>query len=115
MKPEKQRIKIAEACPLICHKSLNEEVGYCWNNGTNWAHSEFDPLNDLNAMHEAEKVLRGNDVRMFDHHLCRIVHKALTDDDWSEEKGISIATQSIHATAAQRAEAFLQTLNLWKP
>lgn len=58
-----------------------------------------DYLNDLNAMHEAEKVL-------------------LDRQDWSGcdyEQALKDMTSSWcwHATAAQRAEAFLKTLNLW--
>lgn len=55
---------------------------------------------DLNAMHEAEKVLVGKN----NWELCEYVHKLHT------------ATNSwiAFATARQRAEAFLKTLNLWK-
>lgn len=53
---------------------------------------------DLNAIHEAEKVLREltpeYDTELFE-----------TCGDWP---------CAIHATAAQRAEAFLKTLGLWK-
>lgn len=54
-----------------------------------------DYLNDLNAMHDAEKLIVGNESSIiYFSHLNRI---ALP---W-------------YATAAQRAEAFLKTMNLW--
>jgi len=57
-----------------------------------------DYLNDLNAMHEAEGFLCGEDwARYFD--SIRICGAAC----------------GVRATAAQRAEVFLRTLNLWKP
>ncbi len=67
-----------------------------------------DYLNDLNAMHEAEKV------RFSDN------EDELTLNEWAynlyvvtrgnaEDKDVALA----RATAAQRTEAFLRTLNLW--
>ena len=56
-------------------------------------------LNDLNAMHEAEKVL------------------GLKYDQWTRElRGVCERERRCveSATAAQRAEAFGLTLNLWK-
>jgi hypothetical protein len=55
---------------------------------------------DLNAMHEAEKV-----------------GQSLTDGFWTAYSAglkLSGATQITHATAKERAEAFLRTLNLWE-
>ena len=57
-----------------------------------------DYINDLNAMHDAEKVFVGAD---------RFVY-------WHEINNIVMGTvHTAFATAAQRAEAFLKTLNLW--
>lgn len=59
-----------------------------------------DYLTDLNAMHEAEKVLTAEQAREY--------HKQLF-------KTCSLVCPWMwHTTAAQRAEAFLKTLNLWK-
>ncbi len=59
-----------------------------------------DYLNDLNAMHEAEGTLnRGSGYHETGGYGLYLV--ALDHD--------------VSATAAQRAEAFLKTLNLWKP
>jgi hypothetical protein len=60
-----------------------------------------DYLNDLNAMQEAENVLTNEQWWLFVEFLTEI-----------RGGGVAIC---ISATAAQRAEAFLRTLNLWKP
>jgi hypothetical protein len=65
-----------------------------------------DYLNDLNAMHEAVKSLPQNLKPRYFAYLCAVVSGAISLNGYSE------ATE---ATAAQRAKAFLRTLNLWKP
>jgi hypothetical protein len=60
-----------------------------------------DYLTDLNAMHEAEKVLTTADLR-----------ESYENFMFWDEKG---KYPLWGATATQRAEAFLRTLNLWKP
>lgn len=63
-----------------------------------------DFLNDLNAMHDAEKVLisRGG-LPTYEHFLR-----------FNEFKEDSLPWYgSVHATAAQRAEAFLRTIGKW--
>ena len=57
---------------------------------------------DLNAMHEAEKMLSKAQWEDFVQHLA---------NDWSS---VSDAWKDVcHATARQRAEAFLRTLGKW--
>jgi hypothetical protein len=58
---------------------------------------------DLNAMHEAEKVLAPNWDRFSEKwwNYCKYLRR----DD---------ADKAIHATARQRAEAFLRTLGKWE-
>ena len=63
-----------------------------------------DYLNDLNAMHEAVKSLPQNLKPRYFACLCAVVSGAVALHGYSE------ATE---ATAAQRAEAFLRTLNQW--
>ena len=63
-------------------------------------HDRPDYLNDLNAMHEAEKVLTNEHWETYAGHLAEL-HQPLA------------SFRFLHATAAQRAEAFLRTLNLW--
>lgn len=68
-----------------------------------------DYLNDLNAMHEAEKVLH----KMNNAQLC-VVYKDLLNDFMERDRThINAQGLSYHATARQRAEAFLRTLNLY--
>ena len=60
-----------------------------------------DYLNDLNAMHEAEKVLTGYQQTVtYSDNLMKIVGYHTFD--------------SAHATAAQRAKAFLKTIEKWE-
>lgn len=112
MKPETQRIKIAEAC------------GWTTNKRGNWVTPDFrcvseiwgphaigafppDYINDLNAMHEAEKSLNVKQIRNYAFTLA-IVLDTCPSVDLDEQ------FLNIHATAAQRAEAFLRTLGKWE-
>ena len=117
MTPEEQQIAIAEACGWT-------KIG--WNGVyQNWLgvspseerdkHPIPDYLNDLNAMHEAEGR---HDFDMHNNRYGRILAEVVTGQpqgshhitaNWWTIKRIA------RATAAQRAEAFLKTLNLWKP
>tara|TARA_R110000744_G_scaffold84003_1_gene164556 strand:- start:310 stop:633 length:324 start_codon:yes stop_codon:yes gene_type:complete len=105
MEKQEQRIAIAEACgykfkwcPYHGFDSWHNEGGICINNTGLGGRGFPDYLNDLNAMHEAEKVLAGEDRFTYWHKLNDIV----------------LGTVHVaFATAAQRAEAFLKTLNLW--
>jgi hypothetical protein len=116
MTPQKQRIAIAEACGW---KISNLSVGrYCWSHprlcaiGGPSVLAQGDPvglpdyLNDLNAMHEAEGMLLakcGNDPQ---------------DDLWVDYLANLLMAAPLclreHATAAQRAEAFLKTIGKWE-
>lgn len=62
-----------------------------------------DYCKDLNAMHEAEKMLTEIQCAFHRQNLQEII----TD--------IPASMYVWHATARQRAEAFLRTINLWKP
>jgi hypothetical protein len=123
MKPEKQRIAIAEACGWKDIKDTNHEsvdissrsISY-WSGLTGvppeFIHYEWnrviipDYLNDLNAMHQAEMVLsRG--------------------EHYNQTGGFGLYVQNldlvrcgrkhlIDATAAERARAFLLTLGKWE-
>jgi len=92
--------RIAEACGWT-------EVGECENGGFRLrgfppnryeAHRKPIPnyCNDLNAMHEAEK--------------------ALTVEQWHDYVNFMPSRWecAVHATARQRAEAFLRTLGKWE-
>ena len=58
-----------------------------------------DYLNDLNAMHEAEETLMHDDPHGYGCYSC----------DLYEQYG-----NTVHLTAAQRAEAFLRTIGKWE-
>lgn len=66
-----------------------------------------DYLNDLNAMSEAAKKLDIVSKRVFAETLQRVCDLSLPGDVLGDLFAIQ------NATAAQRAEAFLRTLNLW--
>jgi len=83
--PEAQRIAIAEACGEDSDSIVRELIP--------------DYLTDLNAMHEAEKVLNEKQ----DH--------IMNDTLWDMCEGRKYLW---HATAAQRAEAFLRTIGKWE-
>jgi len=104
MKPELQRIAIAEACGIT--------VGACTctdNPYIDVATRKHIPdyLNDLDAMHEAEKVLNEKQELRYLTQLMLVI-----DDNSSLGWRKHVCYR---ATASQRAEAFLKTLNLWKP
>ena len=106
MTPEAQRIAIAEACSWRCTASFKEAFA-CWVRPDGMDHqTEWLPdyLNDLNAMHEAEMsqvdIEEGRFIVLFREYL----HTILGHD----------GSLAIHATAAQRAEAFLRSLGKWE-
>ena len=105
MKPEHQRIKIAEACGFLGNNELDcwkKNNRYYFNCGDSRLAQLPDYLNDLNAMAGAEKsIWDGNLYRKF-------LYLAVLDDPEN------IANEPAWATAAQRAEAFLRTLGLWE-
>jgi hypothetical protein len=112
MKTEDQRIAIAT------HLGWRKEVfgplvqDYRWHkpDGSPTHIEPPDYLNDLNAMHEAEKVLSvmydGTDDGCECYQYIRILHEVCG--------GVPNCFSHHCATAAQRAEAFLRTLNLWQ-
>ena len=83
-----------------------------------------DYLSDLNAMHEAEKVLVtvGEWISYMENLSCVATIPTNGCSAWelvckmshSEHKGVLYGLAGfVHATAAQRSEAFLRALNLW--
>ena len=101
MNKEQQRIAIAEACGWTqiesCTCCDGVSRGYQPTPGAHKKHLP-DYLNDLNAMHEAEKVLTKEQAEKYVTILCLQVQPT---------------PQLYHATAAQRAEAFLRTIGKW--
>jgi hypothetical protein len=106
MTPEQQRIAIAEACGWRRKPYGDMIVWYHPTRGacpTEPRHRDAalpDYLNDLNAMHEAENVLSRHGLWYV---YCDELHRIHSPD------GID-RTACVHATAAQRAEAFCALL-----
>jgi hypothetical protein len=112
MTPEAQRIAIAEACGYR-RKEPN------WNrwlkpDGQYEAYGIAglpNYLSDLNAMHEAEKILTTDEQRIsFMQNLRNVTSGHAKNFDYYN---IVEVWNMLSATAPQRAEAFLRTLGKW--
>lgn len=108
MTPEEQRIAIAKACGwrrALTHRGI---FFYC-EGQEEYFPNVPDYLNDLNAMHEAEKVLNEKQQVWYLQRLTQVRYRAGV-------RGMigCMIDKIAFATAAQRAEAFLRTLNLWR-
>ena len=105
MTPEQQRIAIAQACGWTGFNPDN--IPDCLQYTARAPSGKWglipDYLNDLNAMHEAEKSLP--DMSLY----RRFLYLVVLDDP------SNTSNEPAFATAAQRAEAFGLTLGLWKP
>ena len=117
MNPEQQRIAIADACGWKLHSELDKT--WCAPHQTDCPLvAELIPLpdypNDLNAMHEAESFIRNAQAQM---RYASETLIAMGFDDLVESSDLNVdyCWHAMGATAAQRAKAFLKTLNLWKP
>jgi len=93
---------IAEACPTVAGVWSDGELR--WNYKLRPVPTCFDPVNDLNAMHEAWKTLSHEQKMRFKTELSVIVCRF---DNPVEE------TYYEGATARQRAQAFLRTFGKW--
>jgi hypothetical protein len=114
MTRNEQRIAIARACGWKNFNSASHEGSIQYGQPPNAPHNSWelpDYLNDLNAMHEAEKVLTPKH------------QPAKGESQWGEYLGwlgfcVEYNTREVYecvtATASQRAEAFLRTLGLWQ-
>lgn len=121
MHADKQRIAIAEACRSIVFTSTDYECGF--EIVIESCGKAFDPITDLNAMHEAEKVLTLAQRSVYAAMLAsRFNDEPLGDSQEAiEDAGNELCKWSAYAiylgatsTAAQRAEAFLRTLDKWE-
>jgi len=104
MQPEEQRIAIAEACGWKNHATGPYPD---WRDPDGCSHNTPTGLpaylSSLDAMHEVEKFVED------------IMHGR--GDDYAYGDKLVEVTQNhrpISTTAAQRAEAFLRCLNLWR-
>jgi len=76
-------------------EQINAAIETVLRPNENWIISR-DYCNDLNAMHEAEKLLT---YKQFEDYLMEL---------------LGVIHEPILASARQRAEAFLRTLDKWK-
>ena len=92
MNEQEQRIAIAEACGVSIKGDYFEITPGIWAPIAELP----DYLNDLNAMHEVENYLKHGQRKRY-------------------ETFLNIYKFGVFSSAHERAEAFLKTLNLWKP
>ena len=101
MNPEQQRIAIAKACGWLQSRTCHWGGWWYLKKGKRaYQQTPPDYLNDLNAMHDAEIQLEAEDNHAYGCYCSELYEKY---------------GNTVSLTAAQRAEAFLRTLNLWKP
>lgn len=116
MSPEAQRIAIAEACgwefrPYEDTRAWWKGGAMVWNEIVRRLSDNIptdplpDYLNDLNAVHDACEQAN---IELGPYY--RALAKTMSQDP----DFMGHPNEMIHATAAQRAEAFLKTLNLWE-
>lgn len=105
MTPEAQRIAIAEACGWTKCERTRSAMRIWVKDQRRFAYLEKLPdyLNDLNAMHEAEKTIDPDEYANYEQQLRNTYPVCMGG-------GFHL----LNATASQRACAFLKTLNLWK-
>lgn len=96
MNKEDQRIAIAEACGIDIRE--HTVADFLTGKSNIRSYELPDYLDDLNAMHEAEKTLRNQFTLQEEEYWRRLQH---------------VEPHPIYATAAQRAEAFLKTIGKW--
>jgi hypothetical protein len=96
---------IAEACGWedVCQHPKNPNVWVGKHAGTLVEVPNF--CGDLNDMYEAERMLKG-----YDQIAAYVWHLENRAGDWSTD----LQLMATHATARQRAEAFLKALGKWE-
>jgi hypothetical protein len=102
MTNEQINIAIAEACGWTDISQYTQAVdGWYGYEPENGPHSQIPNFcNDLNAMHEAEKVLLSGYWMRYCECLTYLLGKSVY--------------ASVHASARDRAEAFLRTIGKWE-
>ncbi len=121
MTPEAQRIAIAEACGFTnVHRFQKWKEGGTMTDGTlvgdiGGRTRVYVPnyTSDLNAMHEAEEVLVGDQRINFLDNLLDVLGLNLGPGGWDMD--FDSVWQMTRSTATQRAEAFLKTIGKWVP
>ncbi len=127
MKPEEQRIAIAEACGYKWVENVrvrsNSQSG-AWCSADGWCNPKTKEisddvcdlpnyLNNLNAMHEAFLSLPTGSHITFGRHLQEVCGEGLVGYVSCYPEDFAGLARIAHATAAQRAEAFIRTIGKW--
>lgn len=108
MKPELQRIAIAEACGWKSRETgVDRKTTWTAPDGEDWMPLP-DYLSDLNAMAKVEETLTHEQAFLYNRNLQDI------NDRLPYRDGAPSGNFGWHSTAEQRAEAFLRTLGLWQ-
>jgi hypothetical protein len=105
MTPDEQRIAIAEACGIVIHAHW----GPLYKTPKGIVRVCPDYLRNLNDMYEAEATMNLTDKYQYGKSICKIMNI-------DTEGGLDVADiyYVCHASAAQRAEAFLRTIGKWE-
>ncbi len=110
MKTEEQNQAIAESLGWHSEPSQNPDFKIVWKRGEQYRFALPQYSSSLDAMHEAEKTLTDDQRGRVMDYLCEIVRR---DHNPAAGPMTAIIT-AFFSTAAQRSEAFLRTLSLWK-
>ncbi len=109
MTNEQINIAIAKACGWTDTKIVND------GGKLMYGQTEVpDYRNDLNAMHEAEKALDDDHLYIYGNILDYITRKAKIPMSYVHKPEAGMYPELFRATARQRAEAFLKTINKWE-
>lgn len=90
-------------------EQINAAIARALNADEHWM-IQKDYCTDLNDMHEAEKVLDYERAESF----ADIMYNLCADQNSQLENPMPWRFAVCHATARQRAEAFLRTLDKWE-
>lgn len=120
MTPQEQRIAIAEFCGwkkyipdhgIESYLFYNPDLGELIQDSYSADMLPNYP-NDLNAMHEAEKLLSG---QQWSDYVVMLERNYLSFPIWKEmNPSTAIGIGCVHATSQQRSEAFLRTIGKWQ-
>ena len=93
----------------MTNEQINVAIAEAINADPHWKCAK-DYCTDLNAMHEAERVLDYEQAELFGDTLYEMCEK----ENSELENPFPWRFARAHATARQRAEAFLRTLGKWE-
>jgi hypothetical protein len=106
MTQDEKRIKIADACGILIE-------AYRMEDGSINTAALPDYFNDINACREMQSVFIGNASGAMTYAMTLLRVCGLDVKSEYDELNVDYCWHACNATAAQRAEAFGRTLNLW--